>query len=169
MLLAGICYFAFIGYRLLPDGTTGGEAVEAQKDYSGVPKWKQFVSLAVLVVVILAMIFEKQVGVNQTIDVLRFSGVVDPRFIRPGNTVASTQVADVRVGAAPKYGDGSVNGRPGVVLAVRVGQHRHDREVVLVEGAQRREHGHARSSKVSPAGRGGGCPRPRRRAPPRPG
>ena len=64
MLLAGICYFAFIGYRLLPDGTTGGEAVEAQKDYSGVPKWKQFVSLAVLVVVILAMIFEKQVGVK---------------------------------------------------------------------------------------------------------
>ena len=64
MLLAGICYFAFIGYRLLPDGTTGGEAVETQKDYSGVPKWKQFVSLAVLVVVILAMIFEKQVGVK---------------------------------------------------------------------------------------------------------
>ena len=64
MLLAGICYFAFIGYRLLPDGTTGGEAVEAQKDYSGVPKWKQFVSLAVLVVVILAMIFEKQIGVK---------------------------------------------------------------------------------------------------------
>ena len=64
MLLAGICYFAFLGYRLLPDGTTGGEAVEAQKDYSGVPKWKQFVSLAVLVVVILAMIFEKQVGVK---------------------------------------------------------------------------------------------------------
>ena len=64
MLLAGIFYFAFIGYRLLPDGTTGGEAVEAQKDYSGVPKWKQFVSLTVLVVVILAMIFEKQVGVK---------------------------------------------------------------------------------------------------------
>ena len=64
MLLAGICYFAFIGYRLLPDGTTGGEAVEAQKDYSGVPKWKQFVSLTVLVVVILAMIFEKQIGVK---------------------------------------------------------------------------------------------------------
>ncbi len=40
---------------------------------------------------------EKQVGVNQTVDSLRFSGVVDPRFIRPGNTIASTQVADVRV------------------------------------------------------------------------
>lgn len=64
MLLAGIAYFAFIGYRFLPDGTQVGEAVEAQKDYSDVPQWKQFVSLAVLVVVILAMIFEKQIGVK---------------------------------------------------------------------------------------------------------
>jgi flagellar L-ring protein precursor FlgH len=40
---------------------------------------------------------EKQVGVNQTIDSLRFSGVVDPRSIRPGNTIASTQIADVRL------------------------------------------------------------------------
>lgn len=64
MLIAGIAYFAFIGYRFLPDGTHGGEAVEAQKDYSDVPQWKQFVSLAVLVVVILAMIFEKQIGVK---------------------------------------------------------------------------------------------------------
>ena len=64
MLIAGIFYFAFIGYRFLPDGTAGGEAVEAQKDYSGVPKWKQFVSLAVLVVVILAMIFEDKIGIK---------------------------------------------------------------------------------------------------------
>ena len=40
---------------------------------------------------------EKQVGVSQTVDSLRFSGVVDPRFIRPGNAISSTQVADVRV------------------------------------------------------------------------
>lgn len=64
MLIAGILYFAFIGYRFLPDGSHGGEAVEAQKDYSDVPQWKQIVSLVVLVVVILAMIFEKQIGVK---------------------------------------------------------------------------------------------------------
>ncbi len=64
MLIAGILYFAFIGYRFLPDGSHGGEAVEAQKDYSNVPQWKQIVSLVVLVVVILAMIFEKQIGVK---------------------------------------------------------------------------------------------------------
>jgi flagellar L-ring protein precursor FlgH len=45
----------------------------------------------------LLVVGEKQVGVNQTIDTLRFSGVVDPRSIRPGNSVASTQLADVRV------------------------------------------------------------------------
>jgi flagellar L-ring protein precursor FlgH len=45
----------------------------------------------------LVVIGEKQVGVNQTVDSLRFSGVVDPRFIRPGNTIQSTQIADVRV------------------------------------------------------------------------
>jgi len=40
---------------------------------------------------------EKQIGVNQNVDVLRFSGTVDPRQIRPGNVVASTQVANARV------------------------------------------------------------------------
>lgn len=40
---------------------------------------------------------EKQIGVNSNVDVLRFSGQVDPRAIQPGNTVASTQVANVRL------------------------------------------------------------------------
>lgn len=40
---------------------------------------------------------EKQIGVNANVDVLRFSGQVDPRAIRPGNSVPSTQIANVRV------------------------------------------------------------------------
>ncbi len=40
---------------------------------------------------------EKQVGVNGEIDTLRFSGVVNPRTIQPGNTVLSAQVADARI------------------------------------------------------------------------
>ncbi|MEF7613073.1 flagellar basal body L-ring protein FlgH [Aquincola sp. MAHUQ-54] len=40
---------------------------------------------------------EKQIGVNANVDVLRFSGQVDPRAIRAGNAVQSTQVANVRV------------------------------------------------------------------------
>ena len=40
---------------------------------------------------------EKQIGVNDNVDVLRFSGQVDPRSIQPGNTVPSAQVANVRL------------------------------------------------------------------------
>jgi flagellar L-ring protein precursor FlgH len=40
---------------------------------------------------------EKQIGVNSNVDVLRFSGTVDPRHIKPGNMVASTQVANARI------------------------------------------------------------------------
>jgi len=40
---------------------------------------------------------EKQIGVNQNVDVLRFSGQVDPRAIGQGNTVQSTLVANVRI------------------------------------------------------------------------
>ena len=40
---------------------------------------------------------EKQIGVNTNVDVLRFSGQVDPRAIQPGNVVASAQIANVRI------------------------------------------------------------------------
>ena len=40
---------------------------------------------------------EKQIGVNANVDVLRFSGQIDPRAIAPGNTVQSSQIANVRV------------------------------------------------------------------------
>lgn len=40
---------------------------------------------------------EKQIGVNHNVDVLRFSGTVDPRTLQPGSVVASTQVANVRI------------------------------------------------------------------------
>lgn len=40
---------------------------------------------------------EKQIGVNHNVDVLRFSGQVDPRAIQTGNSVASAQIANVRI------------------------------------------------------------------------
>lgn len=46
---------------------------------------------------------EKQVGVNRSVDVLRFSGIVDPRHLRrgtdghPGSVIDSRYVANVRV------------------------------------------------------------------------
>lgn len=63
MLIIGILYFVFIGYRFLPNSKGEGSA-EGQRDYSSVPQWKQTTSLVVLIVVILAMIFEDQIGVK---------------------------------------------------------------------------------------------------------
>jgi flagellar L-ring protein precursor FlgH len=40
---------------------------------------------------------EKQIGVNSNVDVLRFSGQVDPVLILPGNTIQSVKIANVRV------------------------------------------------------------------------
>ncbi len=40
---------------------------------------------------------EKQIGVNHNVDVLRFSGQVDPRSILQGNAVLSASVANVRI------------------------------------------------------------------------
>lgn len=40
---------------------------------------------------------DKQIGVNHNVDVLRFSGTVDPRAIQSGSVVSSTQVANARI------------------------------------------------------------------------
>jgi len=40
---------------------------------------------------------EKQIGIRQNSEILRFTGVVDPSLIQPGNLISSTQVADVRL------------------------------------------------------------------------
>ena len=40
---------------------------------------------------------EKQIGVNQNVDVLRFSGTVDPLAIQAGGMVSSTSVANARI------------------------------------------------------------------------
>jgi flagellar L-ring protein FlgH len=75
--------------------TFGGKgATESSNDFSG--------TITVLVTGVLPnghlMIQgEKQIGVNANVDVLRFSGQVDPRAIQPGNSVPSTQIANVRV------------------------------------------------------------------------
>ncbi len=64
MLVAGILYFVFISYHFLPEGA-GDKLCQAESkdEFADVPKWKQVVSLVVLVLVILAMIFEEQIGI----------------------------------------------------------------------------------------------------------
>ena len=66
-LVFGILYFAVFGYKLLPDNKNLVSADDDQfaaKDFSGVPVWKQTASLVILILSILAMIFEKQIGVK---------------------------------------------------------------------------------------------------------
>lgn len=65
ILLAGILYFALFGYKLLPsqNKTDGDSIFDEEKDYSRVPQWKQTLSLVVLLLTLLAMIFEKQIGI----------------------------------------------------------------------------------------------------------
>ena len=75
--------------------TFGGKgATESSNDFSG--------TITVIVTGVLAnghllIQGEKQIGVNANVDVLRFSGQVDPRAIQTGNSVPSAQVANVRV------------------------------------------------------------------------
>jgi anion transporter len=66
LLIAGIIFFVTVGYRFLPSGArNGGESIyDKEKDFSDVPAWKQKASLIVMVLTILAMIFEKQIGVK---------------------------------------------------------------------------------------------------------
>ena len=67
MLVFGILYFAVFGYKLLPDNkdlVSVDDDQFAAKDFSGVPVWKQTASLVILILSILAMIFEKQIGVK---------------------------------------------------------------------------------------------------------
>ena len=40
---------------------------------------------------------EKQIGVNHNVDVLRFTGTIDPYMLQPNSMISSTQVANVRV------------------------------------------------------------------------
>ena len=64
MLLAGILYYAVIGYRFLPNTVGEGQAEGSSRNFSQVPAWKQITSLVVLVVVVFAMIFESQIGIS---------------------------------------------------------------------------------------------------------
>ncbi|WBU53954.1 SLC13 family permease [Paracoccus sp. SCSIO 75233] len=65
ILLAGILFIATIGFRLLPDHKTEEMAADSLNQASlSVPQWKKNASLIVLVLTILAMVFEKQIGIR---------------------------------------------------------------------------------------------------------
>lgn len=66
ILVVGIIFFALFGYKFLPDKVdTSSEGIfDETKDFSNVPKWKQNLSLIILLLTLLGMIFEEQIGIK---------------------------------------------------------------------------------------------------------
>ena len=66
ILIVGIIFFALFGYKFLPDKVdTSSEGIfDETKDFSNVPKWKQNLSLIILLLTLLGMIFEEQIGIK---------------------------------------------------------------------------------------------------------
>lgn len=66
ILAAGILFYATIGFKLLPnhDVQDDESVFDQENDFSNVPKWKKVVSLVVLILTLLGMIFEDQIGIK---------------------------------------------------------------------------------------------------------
>ncbi len=66
ILVCGILFYTTVGFSLLPNHETenSGGIFDTGKDFSKVPKWKQILSLLILVFTLLAMIFEDTIGVK---------------------------------------------------------------------------------------------------------
>ena len=65
LLIAGILFYATVGYKLLPNhDPQDQEDFYTEKDFGQVPKWKQWMSLIILILTLLAMIFEDQIGIK---------------------------------------------------------------------------------------------------------
>ena len=65
ILIVGIIFYATIGYRLLPNHDVKDDgAFDTTRDFSNVPKWKQWLSLIILIFTLLAMVFEDKIGIK---------------------------------------------------------------------------------------------------------
>lgn len=67
ILIVGIIFYATIGFKLLPNHDTSGNddsVFDEVQDFSQVPKWKKVLSLVILVVTLVGMIFEDQIGIK---------------------------------------------------------------------------------------------------------
>jgi flagellar L-ring protein FlgH len=99
----GISAFPFLNASTLDKLKTGASSSNTFAGKGGTESANTFSgSIAATVLEVLpnghlVVAGEKQIGVNQNVDVLRFSGTVDPKQIQPGNVVPSTQVANARI------------------------------------------------------------------------
>jgi flagellar L-ring protein precursor FlgH len=100
---AGVTALPFVGSSFTDKTKLGAKSSNTFAGKGGTERANTFTgSITATVVQVLpnghlVVAGEKQIGVNQNVDVLRFSGTVDPRTLQPGSIVNSTQVANVRV------------------------------------------------------------------------
>jgi flagellar L-ring protein precursor FlgH len=100
---AGITALPFVSSSLTGKTTLGAKSSNTFEGKGGTESANTFTgSITTSVVQVLpnghlVISGEKQIGVNENVDVLRFSGTVDPRMLQPGSLVNSTQVANVRI------------------------------------------------------------------------
>lgn len=66
ILIAGILFYATIGFRILPNHDTEEDdsIFDETQDFGSVPKWKKVLSLVILIAILMGMIFEEQIGVK---------------------------------------------------------------------------------------------------------
>lgn len=65
ILIAGIIFYATIGYKLLPSNDVADDdSFDTNQNFDDVPAWKQWLSLIILVLTLLAMIFEDKIGIK---------------------------------------------------------------------------------------------------------
>ena len=66
ILIAGILFYARIGFRILPNHDTEEDdsIFDETQDFGSVPKWKKVLSLVILIATLMGMIFEEQIGVK---------------------------------------------------------------------------------------------------------
>lgn len=64
ILIAGILFYATIGFRILPNHDTEEDdsIFDETQDFGSVPKWKKVLSLVILIATLMGMIFEEQIG-----------------------------------------------------------------------------------------------------------
>ena len=66
ILIAGILFYATIGFRILPNHDTEEDdsVFDETQEFGSVPKWKKVLSLVILIATLMGMIFEEQIGVK---------------------------------------------------------------------------------------------------------
>ena len=66
-LIGGFLFYATVGFKILPNHDTvdtENSIFDESKDFSQVPKWKKELSLVILIVTMIGMIFEEELGIK---------------------------------------------------------------------------------------------------------